>query len=110
MRSTIAPIIIREKNKWMEISNQLNNRNIQYVKVRNIRTGIEVEPATEDDYRFMIRYLSEINVQYHTYELKSGKPLKVVIKGIPLDNRGRENSRIYAGKQLPSMQGHTDEK
>lgn len=69
----------------MDQNKQSTSRKISYTKARNIRCVIEVLPSSEDDYWALRKYLSEIIVQYHTYELKSEKPLEVVIKGIPIE-------------------------
>lgn len=45
--------------------------------------GIEVEPETEDDYRKINNLLRKRNVEFHTLNLRSKKPLKVVLKGVP---------------------------
>lgn len=100
-KHAIAPIIVREKDKWTRISSQITKRKISYTKARNIYSGIEVQPSSEDDYRALRKYLTEVDVQFHTYELKSEKPLKVVIKGIPIEVKEEEVDEYLKEKSYP---------
>lgn len=47
-----------------------------------VKNGVEIEPETEDDYRRMHRELLNGKVEFHIFELKSEKTLKVVLRGI----------------------------
>lgn len=78
----ITPIIIRQKDKWLEISNLINTNRINYNKAKLTQNGVQVEPSTEDDYRNLYKILKSNEIQFHTFELTSEKPLKIVIRGI----------------------------
>lgn len=47
----ITPIIIRQKEKWSSIQQAMDRQNIYFTKAKLVKTGILVEPASEDDYR-----------------------------------------------------------
>ncbi|GJQ66192.1 hypothetical protein Trydic_g4251 [Trypoxylus dichotomus] len=81
----VAPIIIKETAKWTKTSNMMKRKNITATKCKVIQTGIEVEPATEDDYRKLSKMLKEEGIQFYTFQLKSEKKLKVVLRGITQD-------------------------
>ena len=43
---------------------------------------LKIQTANPDSYRIFIRYLKESNAEYHTYQLREDKPLRVVIRNI----------------------------
>lgn len=43
---------------------------------------LKIQTANPDSYRILIRYLKESNAEYHTYQLREDKPLRVVIHNI----------------------------
>ncbi|KAL4085335.1 hypothetical protein QTP88_027194 [Uroleucon formosanum] len=43
---------------------------------------LKIQTANPDSYRVLIRYLKESNAEYHTYQLREDKPLRVVIRNI----------------------------
>ncbi|GJQ81748.1 hypothetical protein Trydic_g9187 [Trypoxylus dichotomus] len=55
----VAPIIIKETAKWTKTSNMMRSKNITATKCKLIQTGIQVEPATKDDYRKLSKMLKE---------------------------------------------------
>lgn len=78
----IAPIIITDTTKWIQASQLMKNKKISSTKCKLIQTGIQVDPATEDDYRKLSKVLKDEQVQFYTYQLRSEKKLKVVLRGI----------------------------
>ena len=49
---------------------------------KSTSTYLKVQTDTPDNYRKIIHLLKEINAQYHTYQLQSDKPLRVVIRNL----------------------------
>lgn len=84
-KTKIAPIIIKETAKWTQTSKLMKINNISAIKSKVISTGIQVEPSTEEDYRKLSKLLKEQGTQYYTYQLKSEKKLKIVLRGVPQD-------------------------
>lgn len=77
------PIVIRDKSKWTFVSSEITKNKLNYTKAISTSKGIKVEPCTVDDYKNMIRLLRDtLKVQYHTFDLNSEKPLKVVLRGV----------------------------
>ncbi|GJQ70714.1 hypothetical protein Trydic_g647 [Trypoxylus dichotomus] len=74
----VPPVILREKARWMAVHVQ----GVRTTKVVNTNVGIRIQPATAPDYHQVVRIVSEMKVQYHSYQLTEEKPLKVVIRGI----------------------------
>ncbi|GJQ78640.1 hypothetical protein Trydic_g11744 [Trypoxylus dichotomus] len=63
----------------------MKHKNVTATKCKLIQTGIQVQPATEDDYRKLSKMLKEEGIQFYTFQLKSEKKLKVVLRGITQD-------------------------
>lgn len=49
---------------------------------KSTSTHLKVQTDTPDNYRKIIHLLKKIKAQYHTYELQSDKPLRVVIRNL----------------------------
>lgn len=56
---------------------------INYTREWNTQIGIAVEPTTVNAYRQMYKLLKTEVIQFHTFEFKSEKLLKVVVRGLP---------------------------
>lgn len=78
------PVIIRAADKWTAISARLNERRYNFTKAKAIAAGIQVQPATPDDHRGITATLDSMDIYYHTYMLAEDKPLKAVLRGIPV--------------------------
>ncbi|GJQ67646.1 hypothetical protein Trydic_g8437 [Trypoxylus dichotomus] len=72
----VAPIIIKETAKWTRIANLMREKKITATKSKLISTGIQVEPALEEDYRKLSKLLKEQKTQFYTYQPKSEKKLR----------------------------------
>lgn len=81
----IAYIILRKKSEWTVIRIKLAVEKISYTKVHVVSNESAAETATEENYRKMNSFLKKRNVEFHTFDLRSKKPLKVVLKGVPYE-------------------------
>ncbi|KAK9876339.1 hypothetical protein WA026_012648 [Henosepilachna vigintioctopunctata] len=52
----IPPIIIRESDDWMSLSEKLSTKRIGFTKASTIKDGIKVFPSTSMDYRNLIGF------------------------------------------------------
>jgi hypothetical protein len=43
---------------------------------------LKIQTANPDSYRTLVRYLKEQNAEFHTYQLKEDKPIRVVIRNL----------------------------
>lgn len=71
-------IILSEKRIGTAISKLINENGIQYNKAKNVKSDIEVIPTTEGDYKILLKLLQKKHTQFHTFQLNSENPLKVV--------------------------------
>lgn len=78
----IPPIILRQKEKWTHVSNLIKTRKINYTRATIVKEGVSILPSTESDYREMYKILENEKLSFHTYQLKSEKSLKVIMRGI----------------------------
>lgn len=78
----VPPVMMREKDKWLNISNGLRSKNINYTRATNTGLGIKIHPQTIQDYHQLRKHFDEQSVKYFTHDPKSEKPLKIVIKGV----------------------------
>lgn len=81
----IAYIILRKKSEWTVIRIKLAVEKISYTKAHVVSNKSTAEPATEENYRKMNSFLMKRNVEFHAFDLRSKKPLKVVLKGVPYE-------------------------
>lgn len=79
------PIVLHEAAKWNAVRARLHETRINYTKARATSSGINVYPSSIADFRATITLFDAMKVQYHFYKLRSEKPLKVVIRGLPID-------------------------
>lgn len=76
------PIVIRNKAKWVSIAGHISSSKLNFTKARAIQDGIQIQPATQQDFREITRLLDVAKEEYHTFLLPEEKPLRVVIRGI----------------------------
>ncbi|GJQ65105.1 hypothetical protein Trydic_g3648 [Trypoxylus dichotomus] len=100
-KQKIAPIIIKETAKWTRTANLMREKRITATKSKLINTGIQVEPATEEDYRKLSKLLKGQKTQFYTYQLKSEKKLKVVLRGITQDITDDEIKQDLQAQDYP---------
>ncbi|KAL4085078.1 hypothetical protein QTP88_027370 [Uroleucon formosanum] len=43
---------------------------------------LKIQTSNSDSYRTLVRYLKEEKAQYHTYQLREDKPLRIVIRNL----------------------------
>ncbi|GJQ68484.1 hypothetical protein Trydic_g14816 [Trypoxylus dichotomus] len=78
----VPPVVLREKARWMAVNAELAQQGVRTTKVVNTNVGIRIQPASAADYRQLVRIVSVMKVQYHSYQLTEEKPLKIVIRGV----------------------------
>lgn len=69
---------------------------------------LKIQTANPESYRVLIRYLKENEAEYHTYQLREDKPLRVVIRHIhpstPTDLIKSElETRLFEVRQVTNV-------
>lgn len=101
-RNSTAPIIIRDKSKWVNVSKLFVETKLNYIKATSLKDGIKVQPQTQEDYHKMKKLLLDKQFEFHTHVPKIEKSLKVVIKGIPVEIPNEEISAELAEIGYPT--------
>lgn len=86
----IPPIIIKETGNWNQTRHLMNVNKIKTTKSKLVSTGIQIEPQTEEDHRNLSKTLKSNQIEFYTYQLRSEKKLKVVMRGINDDITEKE--------------------
>lgn len=69
----ILLIVVREKRKWTKISRLINDEGVQYNTARNVKSGIEISPKTEEVSKKLHKMLQSEKAQFCTFNFKSEK-------------------------------------
>lgn len=77
------PIFVRGVIDYTEVCTKL----IDIIGVDNFfckssADRLKIQTANPDSYRTLVRYLKEENAEFHTYQLKEDKPIRVVIRNL----------------------------
>lgn len=75
-----------------------------------LNDAMQCIPSTEHDYKQLHKLLEKEKTQFHAFDLKSEKPLKVVIRGIPTEMPEEEikhglEEKKYPATKITRMQG-----
>ncbi|GJQ69443.1 hypothetical protein Trydic_g10030 [Trypoxylus dichotomus] len=66
----------------MAVNAELAQQGVRTTKVVNTNVGIQIQLASAANYRQLVRLVSAMKVQCHSYQLTEENPLKVVIHGV----------------------------
>lgn len=80
--SKIPPIILREKEQSDIAVEHFDLKNIKWLHVKNISSGIKVFFADIQSYREATKYLDKTNKPYYTFTPPDEKTLRVVLRGV----------------------------
>ncbi|KAJ3643881.1 hypothetical protein Zmor_026565 [Zophobas morio] len=89
-KSRIPPIILRDGQRWSEVSRRMTDNSIRYSKAKSTPEGVRIQPVEVSDFRSLVRLLDNMKVQYHTFTLPEEKTLRVVIRGIAVGVASQE--------------------
>lgn len=97
----IPPIILNQTEKWNQTKHLIRSHNINSTKSRLVSTGIQIELQTEDDHRNLSKQMENNNIQFYTYQLRSEKKLKIVMRGITQSTTENEIVEDLKQKSYP---------
>ncbi|KAJ3658618.1 hypothetical protein Zmor_010347 [Zophobas morio] len=89
-KTRIPPIILRDGQRWSEVSRRMTDNSIRYSKAKSTPEGVRIQPVEVSDFRSLVRLLDNMKVQYHTFTLPEEKTLRVVIRGIAVGVASQE--------------------
>lgn len=73
------PMVLRNKEIWMQVTNTMTSKKINFTEANAIRDGIHIQPATTVDHWKRTSLFDGVTIQYNTYLLPKEKPINVVI-------------------------------
>ena len=81
----VPPIVIRDASKVKLVRNLLATAKVSNPKDGHTKgMGYQIYPDTPKDYREAIKVLKDNDIEFHHFTLKDDKPLKVVLRGVPI--------------------------
>ncbi|RZC36380.1 hypothetical protein BDFB_015209, partial [Asbolus verrucosus] len=80
----IPPVILRNTNKWTEVTAHLVGAGVKITKAKTCQDGIRIQPASSDEFRALTKHLDDQKLPYHTFSTEEEKTLRVVLKPIPV--------------------------
>lgn len=80
----IPPVIMYEIKTWRKIQSELAA--IVKFEAKLSEDKIFIRANEIEDYRKLVQHLAGKKIDFHAYEVEAKKPLKVVIKGLPVDS------------------------
>ncbi|KAF8785964.1 Nucleic-acid-binding protein transposon like protein [Argiope bruennichi] len=86
----IPPIMLRRTADYKEIIKRLNTVHKINCKAKEAGEFIKLFVETSDDIRKMTKYLDELDKEYFVIASRAEKPIKVVIKGLPINTECEE--------------------
>lgn len=104
-RGTIpSPIVIRSKNRWMDVSCRCNELGVNFRKASELGINVKVQKAV--DHRRLTRLLSEMGVDYYTHYLPEERVLRAVIRGLPKELDTEVSAKDLKRHKLPVLAVH----
>ncbi|GFV11673.1 nucleic-acid-binding protein from transposon X-element [Trichonephila clavipes] len=101
---TVKPIMLKIVNSYNLIVQDINRK---FPGTVNKMTGnyIKIQPATPDDHRDIVTHLENIRAQHYIIKRLADRPIKVVIKGLPVktDAAERESDLISQGFEVEKV-------
>ncbi|GJQ67918.1 hypothetical protein Trydic_g5293 [Trypoxylus dichotomus] len=61
--SKVAPIFLKDKDKWTTANRLITSAKINTTKCKLVSNGIQIDPATEDDYRKLNKLLEKEDIK-----------------------------------------------
>ncbi|GJQ87844.1 hypothetical protein Trydic_g1812 [Trypoxylus dichotomus] len=111
--SKVALIFLKDKEKWTTANRMITSTKINTTKCKLVSNGIQIDPAPKNDYCKLIKLLEKEKFQFFTYELKSERKLKVVLRGITqeisVENVKEDLLALgYPSEKIVRMNGKTE--
>ena len=76
------PIFVKNIKNFQLLCTQLNKICSGSYSCLNRANDTKITPDTPESYRKIVKYLSETNADFHTYQLKQERSLRVVIRNL----------------------------
>ncbi|GIY03628.1 RNA-directed DNA polymerase from mobile element jockey [Caerostris darwini] len=83
--SNVRPIMISKPNDTIAFMRKINTDLNFSITCKHTASYLKIEPATEDNHTIITRYLDNNNIPYYIITPKGLRPIKCVIRGLPIN-------------------------
>lgn len=83
VKQKVPPLYIYGINNYIEFLDKIKPMIVDDFNIKNQNIFLKLNLLSVGDYRTVTKYLSEINIKYHTYQLPEERNLSVIIRNIP---------------------------
>lgn len=76
------PVVISNCTNYQEIKNRLKNKNLQYSATLMNNNQIKINVNSGTEYRELTKTINETQQQWHTYENKQERPIRIMVRNL----------------------------
>lgn len=76
------PVVVSEVKDYNQLKTVLKNKNINFKTSMLNNNQIKINVENELDYRILTKTMNECNHQWHTYENKQTRPIRVMVRNL----------------------------
>lgn len=76
------PVILSNMENYNVINGPLHSRNIEYKTNLLNNNQLKINANSDNDYRELTKYLNEAKLEWHTYENKQTRPIRVMARNL----------------------------
>lgn len=80
----IPPIYIHNIKDFENFHNSLTKMITDQLSITQTKYALKINLSSIDDYRYVTKSFDESEIEYHTYQLPSEKPLLIIIRNLPV--------------------------
>ncbi|GIY12342.1 hypothetical protein CEXT_341231 [Caerostris extrusa] len=86
----LPPIMVRYKDELKDQVAEISNHHKEDVRIKLASEQLKIFPANSDVHRAVTRYLTEKQLEFYVITPKNQRPLKAVLKGLPVSYSSEE--------------------
>lgn len=80
----IPPIYVHNIKDFENFHNSLTKMITDELSITQTKYALKINLSSIDDYRHVTKSFDESEIEYHTYQLPSEKPLSIIIRNLPV--------------------------
>jgi hypothetical protein len=80
----IPPIYVHNIKDFENFHNSLTKMITNELSITQTKYALKINLSSIDDYRHVTKSFDESEIEYHTYQLPSEKPLSIIIRNLPV--------------------------
>lgn len=76
------PVILSNLTDYTTMSNSIKSKNIKFTTTLLNSNQLKINVNTENEYRELTKHMNETNQEWHSYENKQNRPIRVLAKNL----------------------------